>query len=263
MVKQLGVLIDFTDLCYTSVNFAKSIAKKAGAKVSLIHVAKKNEIDTNEKFLPFVAKLQSAGLDVTTAAPTGNFEKIVPGVIAESRVEMVVVGTHGVVGIRQHLFGANILKLVKHIGANTLVVQEKSVFNESHKPRILFPVSPQENFPDYVGEIKNFASLLNAEVLIYTIVKSDLGPGEEIERNKEMAAELLAANGIGFQIVDDPASVYSYGFGKQIVEFANSNSVDFISINSKPASNLAVLADADKELIIINKYSIPVFCFNK
>ena len=127
----------------------------------------------------------------------------------------------------------------------------------------MFPVSPQENFPEYVEDIRNFAALLNAEVLIYTIIKSDLGPGEEIDKNKQVAADLLSASGIEFQLIDDPASVYSYGFGKQIVEFAHTHSVDFISINSKPASHLAVLADADKEVIIINKYEIPVFCFNR
>ena len=82
MVEHPGVLIDFTDLCYTSISFVKAIAEKAGAKVTLIHVADKKVHDTQKKFAPFVSEFQNAGLNVNSLAPIGNFGKIIPEVVA-------------------------------------------------------------------------------------------------------------------------------------------------------------------------------------
>jgi nucleotide-binding universal stress UspA family protein len=259
----IGVLIDFTDLCFTSVRFAVEISKKNKATISLIHVAG-NEKDKEQvlvNFEPYVKMVEEAGLESKIELTFGDFEDVMPKFLKQLGVELVIVGTHGAKGIKQALFGSNILHLMQRISQPAIVVHKNSKTPKQGDSKILFTIAPHENFQKKISETIKMARIFDSKIIVYTIVKSDDVPGEGIKRNKKLAIEAFKNEGVNYEVVDEPATVYSFGFGKQILQHSSDNKIDVISILST-VSEQAVLGNADKERIILNEKEIPVFCVN-
>ncbi|NQV53898.1 MAG: universal stress protein [Flavobacteriales bacterium] len=263
-MKHVGVLIDFTDLCHTSVAFAESIAFKEKCLLSLIHVApeKHSNHDVTPRFDMYADSLKTKGIDYKVELHYGKFTSVVPGIVGELDLDLVVIGTHGVHDVKQFLFGSNILSLTQQLPVPALVVQKESVIPEDGSTEILFPMAPHNDFIKKVQDTARLSKLFNSTVLLYTVLKSDEGPGEAIERNQAIAVEEFTKLGVPFEVVNEEATEYSFGYGKQIMKFAKERPVQFISIMSL-VSDKAILGNADKERIILNDNAIPVFCVNK
>ncbi|MFT6815727.1 MAG: nucleotide-binding universal stress UspA family protein [Sphingobacteriales bacterium] len=259
----IGVLIDFTDLCFTSVRFAAEISKKNKAKISLIHVAhdEKKKAEVEAKFEPYIKMLKDAGLETKIELTFGDFEDVIPKFLKQLGVELVIVGTHGAKGIKQALFGSNILHLMQHISQPAIVVHKNSITPKQGDSKILFTMAPHENFQKKISETIKMARIFDSKIIVYTILKSGDVLGEDIKRNKKLALEAFKNEGVNYEVVDEPATVYSFGFGKQILQYSSDNNIDVVSILST-VSTQAVLGNADKERIILNEKEIPVFCVN-
>ena len=55
-------------------------------------------------------------------------------------------------------------------------------------------------------------------------------------------------------------NVYSLGYAKQTLKYAQSVGADLICTMSVPSKEYYYFADSDKENLLLNEYHIPILC---
>ena len=107
-MKKIAVLIDFTQTCYKSVEFAQKVYEKSGAEIVLLHVSDdpEKEEEIVEQVKSYANLLEENNTPYTTLIDYGKFFSTVEMAVAKSGADMVIVGTHGKSGLKQNLFGS-------------------------------------------------------------------------------------------------------------------------------------------------------------
>jgi nucleotide-binding universal stress UspA family protein len=263
-MKKIAVLIDFTSLCNTSVKTAAGLAQGRDISVTLIHIASQNEegnkAKIEERFSTYVKELSSQEIEVKTEIGFGDFEMTVSKLIRSQNFDLAVVGTHGIKGIMQTLFGSNILSLLDKLTVPVLVVQENSPILKLGT-EILLPMSSHNDFNRKVEFAATFSKLLHSKVVLYMIQKTD-EDDLEILKNKKAGLEYLKNHQIPHEFIEEEATLYSYGYGKQIIQYASDSNTGLISIMTRVSTDKTVLGKAEKERILLNEAAIPVLCIN-
>jgi nucleotide-binding universal stress UspA family protein len=265
-MKHLGVLIDFSAVCLTSVAFAKNIAKLTNAKITLIHALDEKESQrakVEARFKPYVNEITGANLQCSIDVAFGDYETEIPRMLGRSDIDLVVIGTHGIRGIKQFLFGSNILRLIQKLQVPALVVQKKSPIIQSKSSKILLPISPHKNFKDAVLQTIELAKLFNAKVIVYGVFKSTEDKENLIGSNIILTCKEFKKSGVAYELIEEGSASYTFNYGKEVIQYASDHDVEFISIMSQVSSVPAIMGKAESQGIILNKAFIPVLCINK
>jgi nucleotide-binding universal stress UspA family protein len=263
-MNNISVLIDFTDTCYKSVEFACEISKRASAKISLLHVSSDpgNDIKAEAEIKKYSRLLEDEKINFSINVAHGNFFSSVENAVAKIGSDLVIVGTHGKSGIRQNLLGSNILKLVQLLKVSTLVVQDLSVFPEGGFDRILFPVVPNLDFEQKTRKVSEFAKIFNSTISLYTLADHMSSYALEVQSNLKKTKAILYEEGIKYEHFVDESEEFSVGYARQTLKFAETKKMPVISILSNLANVNTYYGKVDKENILLNKSGIPVFCAN-
>jgi len=263
MKNKIIVPTDLTKAAQQAIRQATVIARKTGSSITLVHVmdnksssleevrqALDNEADTISK---------NTGVNCDVLIQEGNLFEMISYVACEKEYDLMVIGTHGIKGIKQMLFGANILKLVVKIPVPVLVVQEESPLIESfHK--VVLPVSSHDAFLSAVEAILFFAGIYDLEVHLYSIHKAGFIWSDQMLRNIEDATLRLQTKGVRMIRVKEEQQVYSMGYAKQTVKYAQSIDADALWMISVPTEENYYFAQSDKETMLLNDFHIPVLC---
>lgn len=264
-MKHIAVLIDFSELCKTSARQAAVIAKRSGARITLLHVTqpqhKAMEEGIRDHMKPYSAIIEESGVACAQAVGYGDFMDVIASELERLQPDLVVTGTHGIRGIRQNLFGSNILSLVQRLPFPTLVVQDSLLVKSEGISKMLFPMGAHAHFETQIKQCAALAMIHQAYVTVYIVLKTDSGPGEAIEANLTITRNMFEQFGVKYTVVEEPATVYSFGFGKQIDLYAEQNAMDVIVVMSHSAPS-SLMGNSDKEKILLNKAGIPVLCCN-
>lgn len=264
-MKKIATLIDFTPTCEKSVEYSAAIAEKAGAELILVHIASDEKGNDGDQITHELEKYTSkigANISVRCFVDFGSFYHVVPTTMLKLEVDMVIVGTHGKKGLKQNLFGANILKLVKSLDVPCLVIQDESVFNENTFKKLLFPIAPHEHFEVKYRQVGSIAKLFDSEVCIFAIQKDIRGFSEMNQKNLLRTKKYFDENNIKYKEVKQVQTTYSVGYAKDILKFASENNIGTLCIMSKVSKDNFYFGNIDKENILINQAAIPVFCAN-
>ena len=264
-MKKIAVLIDFTDICSKALEFAGSIAAQAGGALVLVHVA---EFGDEDKAAEIDQKLQDLhgdvpeGITVVHHIAYGPFFSVIPAVISELDCDLVVVPTHGKVGIMQNLLGSNILKLVKTLPIPALVVQANSVYSASSFETLLFPVGPHRHFDVKYKQTAAFAKLFDSKVIIYTVKNDIRGLSEDLRKNINESKDYFEAANVAFEEVSEEPKGFSAGYAKHILNYARVHGIGSLCIMSLVSDDNGYIGNNDKENILLNDMALPVLCAN-
>ena len=263
-MNSISVLIDFTDTCYKSVEFAFEIAKRANAKISLLHVSSEPENDdkAEAEIKKYAKLLLDEKVDFSINVAHGNFFSSVENAVAKIGSDLVIVGTHGKSGLRQNLLGSNILKLVQLLKVSTLVVQDLSVFPENGFDRILLPIVPNLDFENKTRQVSEFAKIFKSTICLYILEDHMNSYAIEVQSNLKKTKAILYEEGLKYEQCVDESEEFSVGYARQTLKFAEINKLPIISILSNLANVNTYYGKVDKENILLNKSGIPVFCAN-
>lgn len=264
-MQHIVVLIDFTELCKTSTLQAAVIAQKSGARVTLLHIAEPQsrlmEDGIKDHMKPYSTIVENVGVLCAYVIGYGSFMDVIASEIELLEPDLVVTGTHGIQGIRQNLFGSNILALVKRVPNPTLVVQDVRSVKTDGIQKILFPIGAHEHFEGQIKQSAALALIFQAHITVYVVLKTNSGGGEATDANLIKTRQHFDQCGVAYTVVKEPPTVYSFGYGKQIDLYAEQNEMDIIVVMSSAASS-SLMGDSDKEKILLNKTGIPVLCCN-
>lgn len=254
---------DFTPAAAAAQRYATAIAARTGAAITLLHVLDHQHQQT-QALADASAKMGHAadtlpqGVRVNEVFREGDPLK---QIIAEGRKDhtLMVVGTHGPKGLRQSLLGADILKLVRHVGIPSLVVQAESPAQVSLE-RILLPVAGHEDIHRLLDAVCLLARQFGSEVQVYQVMRPGEEPSDQLLKNKLLMMQRLEKEGVACREVNAPSTVFSMGFAEQTIQYAREIGAGAIAVMAIASDDYRYIADAEKERLLVNEGRIPVLC---
>jgi nucleotide-binding universal stress UspA family protein len=258
-MKNIAVLVDYTEGCRKALNETRILAELAGSKIHVLNVTS-NERDEAEhaRLSAFATEEIGLSLPIQTHLADGRLLTALKSALEEINPDLIVLCTHGVKGITQHLFGSRILSLVQSVELTFLVVQENSNIAEEGFGKILFPATHSEKASILMHQVMNIAAECDSEVVFYEIDKY-LGDAEnEIRQNFEAAKKIFKAKGIRYSHVKEEPNNHSMGFARQTLDYAVKNGIGLIATPSEVVDNGFLMLKSDKELLLTNEQGIPI-----
>lgn len=261
-MKDILCTTDLTPASDTALRQALALADRLGSRVSLLHVLSKAERTPERK------EQVEAAMSHQIAAADGNGVRILltegdfmEGIAKETEGghAMVVMGTHGPHGLRQSLFGADILKLVRKSAVPSLVVQAQTDV-DAGIGRIVLPVAGHASIAKLLVAVCDLAKAYAAEVHVFQVMRPGEQPSDELLRNKLSMLERLQEEGIRYQEANVPQTGFSVGFAGATVDYARSIGAGCIAIMAHASEEYRYIADAEKERILANDAWVPVLC---
>jgi nucleotide-binding universal stress UspA family protein len=263
-MKKIAALIDFTPTTKVVLEFAKNIALEQNAEVALVTIIEKGNdqkiIEAKENMLPYCQELTQAGVKCNIELHEGGFFEIVGSLMNKLHASLAIVGTHGKKGLKQNLFGSNILKLVKILELPCLVVQDETKWPEHGFKNVLFPIASHSRFDMKITQTRELVKK-DSKFLVYAIYKTDL-LDDQLKKNIHLCQETFVDQKINYELVEEDAQLYSVGFSRQTLAYADTHDIDLISIMSQVSKENKFFGNADKENLILNAMCLPVLCCN-
>ena len=139
---------DLTPLSKPVMEQAVVIAKRTGFSLTLLHVLD----DKTKSAIEIDLKLKIEGRKINdehdvscdVIVREGNIFNVIPAIANDIACRLMVIGTHGIHGLKQKLLGADILKLINKVPAPVMVIQENSKLIADFKT-MFFPVSSNKS----------------------------------------------------------------------------------------------------------------------
>jgi nucleotide-binding universal stress UspA family protein len=264
-MQNILTLIDLTSTSEIALKQSIAIAKKHGAKVTLLHIAdyyaEDEKAGIKEKLWPYAKQIEEAGLTHSVIITSGNLIQEVKNVVSSLSPNLVVVSTHGKKGIKQNLFGSTIFKMIQEISTHTLVVNDDSKIVEGGFNKILLPIAPH---PDYLLKVKAAKELISPTgiMVIFVLIKPGAILDNKLIRNIEATKEYLNQNGVRWSYFSEDSTKYAVGYSKETLELVSQMNIDLISIMARVSEENQSFGKMDKENLLLNKQGMPILCAN-
>ncbi len=253
---------DLSSVSDAALTFALPLADRIGARVKMLHVVRAGspESEHTEVRKKIQGSVDSIGGSevVSIKLVEGHFMKAIADESTKG-YSLAVVGTHGPRGLRQNLFGSDILKLVRAMAIPVLVVQEGTDC-VSGIERIVMPVAAHAEIDELLDAVCYLAKVYAAEVHIYQLIRPKEEPSKELLNNKLRMLQRLRAEGIRYVEANEPSNTFSVGFAGPTALYAQSVDAGCIAIMSHASEDYRYIADAEKERMLTNEAKIPVLC---
>jgi nucleotide-binding universal stress UspA family protein len=247
-----------------AMSIAGLIARKTDGSVTVLHVIEKEAARQGDAMLSTKSLLSHAEERLLRDGRAraihreGDFMKEIAHEASKDHA-MMVVGTHGPKGLRQSLFGADILKLVRKVTIPSLVVQDKTPRGTSFS-KIVMPVTGHADIRSLLEAVTRLALSFGAEVHVYQIMRPGEEPSDQLLRNKLLMMDHMKAAGVRVKEVNEPTKTFSVGFAAQTEIYAGQVGASCIAVMSRASDEYRWIADAEKERLLTNAEGIPVLC---
>ena len=255
--------VDFTVATNKAIEFGKFLAHKSKSDISLLHVFEDDGMSFEEcknKLKAMADKIIAEGdISCDFICEKGNIFTLIPELAAKNTFHMMVIATHGRKGMRQKLFGPDILKLLKKTCIPTLVVQENSSVPQSFNT-VVFPVGGHDEYQKQIDAMILFAGLFDPEIHLYSISKAGFEQTDKLKENIKLAEQCFSDKGINYKRIAEDQNVFSVGFAKQTLKYSSEIGANLITIMVSATKENYYFADSDKEAILTNENGMPVLC---
>lgn len=261
-LKKILVPVDFTRLSDKVIEQASIFSITANADLVLFHCAEKSaDVDSVKVKLATKAINASKKYNIScnSKVVAGSIFSRIPAEVESGEYFMVVIGTHGVKGLKQKLLGADILKLIVKLPVPVLVVQSTSPFRHSFD-KIVLPVATHLAYENILQAVILLAKLFGSEVQIYSIERPGSKVPDQLKKNLQRSISLFEENDIRYQQINEKQTVASVGFASQTLKYAQKFNADAIAMMSVSSEEYHYFAKQDKENLLTNRNGIPILC---
>lgn len=259
-MQRVAVLIDFTDGSVMAIKQAEQLAAKTKAQLHAVHIAaSKDKLDDSSSQLRgFVAAHANVPHEIKTHVGVGSVQQSAPALMKKISPDVIVVCTHGIRGIAQHLFGAKILQIAQVMHYPMIILHENNKVNLADVDSILFPLGPHPEFGVKIQQTGVVALALGASVVMYEIETPGSEPDASMEKNKNAATKHFSDLRVNSKYVFDEMKFVSAGYSRQTLSYATENHFGLISVMASVSANQIRFAAGDKEKLVVNEEGIPV-----
>ena len=138
-MKTILAPVDFSDASVNALSFAAELAKRASARLILINLVQKDEVEEDAKNMLNSIELGlkkniDPNLQCESILAHGNLVTALKKIIAVQKPELIVMGTKGASGLKRILIGSNTVKVIAKTTVPVFVIPEAARFeNFLHK----------------------------------------------------------------------------------------------------------------------------------
>jgi nucleotide-binding universal stress UspA family protein len=261
-MKKVIALIDFTGVCQLALEHTSIVARQSLSQVTLLHIAphgqEVRDAEIREEIRTFASQLEEDGIPFSIHIDYGAFFDIVGTSIHNLKADLIIVGTHGIKGIKQNFVGSNILRLIRQIDIPALIIQGHSGTPMEGYLKILVPLLGKTENEQLIEPVAMFASVFNSEIHFLTYFTTE-NEAEAQRRTAELNKE-IADKGLKTAVDLEKTGTYNNNYSRSIVEFADIEDAELIAliISNKGFENY--FSEDDQENILLNRLGKPVLC---
>lgn len=261
---KVAALIDYTPTTEVVIEFAYQLGLRFNAEiafVTIVNEAHNTEIlKANEALLPSVDRFRAEGITCNIEIHEGSFMSVISTVLEKLHCTVALIGTHGKRGIKQNLFGSNILKLVKLLKMPSLIVQDNSKFPEHGFKNVFFPIASHSRFEMKIDQTEQIFEK-DGVIKLYALYKTN-NLDDSLRKNVKLCEHEFEKRDMRFELVEEDVNMYSVGYSRQSLEYIANHDIDLISIMAQVSNSNKSFGNADKENMILNPMGLPVLCCN-
>lgn len=261
-MKKIVVLIDFTGVAQLALEHTAVIARQSLSQVTLLHIAPRGnesrDKEIREEIRTFAEHLENDGIPFSIQIDYGDFFDIIGASVHKQKADLLIVGTHGIKGIKQNFVGSNILRLIRKIDIPALIVQGHSLTPIEGYLKILVPLLGKTENEQLVDPVAMFAKVFNSEVHFLTYY-TDENQSEAQSRTNQLA-EAFKNKGINTLADLEKTSVYANNYSRSIVEFSDIEEAELIALIINMQGYENYFSEDDQENILLNRLGKPVLC---
>jgi len=278
-MKKILVPTDFSKTSITALETAFDIAKKAGAEIHLLHVVEEASPDSyrvsgewvkedwEERLFTFKL-LEKAKKQLEKLVLDPRFEAVkiegqlrlgnpfhgMNAIIAEEKVDLVVMGTRGITNLEGMIIGSNTERVVRHSRCPILTVQKKP--SSTNFKNIVYATAMSKDEEVFSRIVKRTQQLYNSTIHLVRINT----PGD-FQRDK-VVKEYMNKFAKSLQLKNFTINVYNdLNEEEGILYFADSIDADLVAMATHGRTGFAhVLAGSIAE-DVVNKAKRPVLTF--
>ncbi|MES2513147.1 MAG: universal stress protein [Bacteroidota bacterium] len=273
-IKKILVPVDFSATAMHALKQAVLIAKTAGATIKIIHVAQevyfpaaddaplKNEEAINKSILKrSVAELKKIvkqihatdAINIDYEIKSGNVIDTVCYLAEQEKFDLIIMGTHGVSGVKEFFAGSNSYKTVRHSICPVLTIQKNS--GTINFKNIILPIRLERNSRQKVDYVVELARLFNSTVIItgYTD-DTDENKQFKVKQYVEQVEKYLAKNSITYK----SKLIFTSDFVKQILKLSAKSSAGLIVTMKEHDFSMDQIIKGSYSEQLVNHSTIPV-----
>ena len=251
---------DFTEKSMFAVEHAVQMSSMMMGEIAVVHIVKKeSEIRDAERRMSdeIRKKFKDPSLVFKFIVRAGSIFHTIADVAAEINAILVIMGTHGIVGMQKFL-GSWALKVVASSKAPFIVVQE-SPRSEALK-NIVLPVNYKKETKECVSWTHFFARKFGTKFHLFRAKYTDSNFRKGLDSNLFFLTKYFNSKGIKFE---SQTAVGEADFGKEAVAFAKQADADAIMlITTRDIGFADYVLGPTEQFIIANNEKIPVICIN-
>lgn len=266
----IAVPTDFTKEAECATFHAAAIAKAGNGSITLIHVLNrefkskmkkedrspedvKQELGKSCEFIK-----NTFGVDADFEMPEGSIFSAIGETAGKKDATLMVMGTHGVVGLEQRILGAWALRVVADSPAPVIIVQNRLPSEGGYK-KVMLTADYNKESKQLAMQAIGMAKIFGGEVILFESHETDEFLAKQTKLNVQFCEKLCAANGVAYRTLLQEEGNYH----KELIKRAVAENVDLICIMSRKDMDLkTVFLGDDEQWLINNEAQIPVMCVN-
>ena len=274
-MKKILVPIDFSDTSGHAKNFAKELSDLLEAEIILLHVlefpsggfptmgeaggGQGSEIFFQGEYIKAVHRqleqwktsLEEQGATVTPMVKMGQTFQKIGEAIAETKADIIVMGSKGASGLREIFIGSNAARVVRHASCPVIIVKGET--HIKNFKNLVFATDGSEEQDAIVNQVKDVQSLLGLNLHLVKVKTPYNFLGEAaaiyhlddfVKRNQ---FEDVTIDSVEANFVDEGA-----------VHFAEQNDAGMVLIGTHGRTGLSHLVGGSIAESIVNESEIPV-----
>ncbi|NNC46438.1 MAG: universal stress protein, partial [Winogradskyella sp.] len=253
-MKKIIVPVDFSEHSEYALEAAASIARKYDSELLIIHMLElANAILTSsgnaineeavfylklaeQRFETFLDKDYLKGIKVTPIVKHFKVFSEINDVAAEHNASLIVMGSHGVSGVKEVLVGSNTEKVVRHSDIPVLVIKHNPILLDFDSAVFASDFSTEAIKP-YLNA-KAIFNKLGAKMHLVYVNSPDGNFRSTPEIDKKVSEFFKRADG-SLENMTKVHMVSDYSIEKGILNFANTIGADLIAVATHGRRGLA------------------------
>jgi nucleotide-binding universal stress UspA family protein len=261
-VKKIVSLIDFTGVSQLALEHTAIIARQSICLVTLLHITdeskRKDEKELKNQIREFAAHLEEEGISFSIQIDYGSFFEVIAGSIDRLDCDLVVIGTHGIKGVKQTFVSSNIVKLMQLITTPALIIQGHSQTPFEGYLNLLIPLLELDETHILEKPVELFASLFNSKLHFLSFYVKDKEQSFTTTTNAQ--AERFRTMGFQTQVQMEETSIYTSSYSRSIIQYADIEEIEVLVLIFHESTGVKNFDDIDMENILLNRLGKPVLC---
>jgi nucleotide-binding universal stress UspA family protein len=274
-MNKILVPVDFSELSKYALNLANQIALGAKAELHVLNIVpveksalfdkEGNLSDSNDFDVSYYNKIKESNIKkmeefvegityASTMVKIGDIEETILKTESSMNFDLIVMGTHGSVGMDELISGSISDKIIRLANASVITMKCQRDAKEFKKVILASDFARAEK--DNIDQLRTIIKVLNAELHLLKVNTTwNKENFEEVEKRMKAYCEVNDLSPSGCHIIE--ADSVEAG----ITRFMGEQEIEFVAIGSKGRMGISAFFNGCVSADLVNHLYAPVFTF--